>query len=139
MRQSAEIALHARVGSQRSQTGREPKAAGAVLVALDEDEALADLGQDVDVHRLVGVQAHQHQVALVAQAAKELEHEADAAVLGVELRFVEQVHQGALAAGALHQEAGLEPAEIAYLVRLVVVHRQPVALGRARLAMKAKK
>ena len=38
------------------------------------------------------VQAQHHQPALGAQLAEEIEHEADIAVLQVELRLVEQMH-----------------------------------------------
>ena len=76
------------------------------------------------------MQAHEDQPALGAQPAEEVQHEADVAVLGVELRLVEQVDQRhrrvrALAAGrparALRKRA--------HLVGLVVVDRQPVALA----------
>ena len=65
----------------------------ASLPLLHEDEALADLAQQLDVVRLVGMQADEHHPALVPQAAEEVEHEADVAVLRVELRLVEEVDQ----------------------------------------------
>ena len=46
-----------------------------------EDEALADLAQDLEVERLVRMHAQEHHVALLAQRAEEIEHEADVAVL----------------------------------------------------------
>ena len=63
--------------------------------AGDEQESPAALAQDVQVVRLFRVQAEEHQPALVAQLAEEIEHEADVAVLRVELRLVEQMDLGA--------------------------------------------
>ena len=64
-------------------------------ILVHEHLAIADFVQDIQVHRVVRVQAEEHQPAVVAQAAEEVEHEADVAVLCVELGFVEQVHQRA--------------------------------------------
>ena len=74
---------------------------------LHEQEALADLAQDLELERRRRVQAHEHQPALAAQPAEEIQHEADVAVLGVELRLVEQVHQRIGAARRLQQERRL--------------------------------
>ena len=49
------------------------------------------------------VQADEHQPPFAAQAAEEIEHEADIAVLGVELRLVEQMHHRIVAARRLQQ------------------------------------
>ena len=95
---------------------------------LDEDEALADLAQDIDVVALVRVQRDQHQPLLGAQAPEEPEHEADVAVLGAELRLVEEVDQRIGGAGALEHEVGPGAAKAADLVGLVVVDGEPVAL-----------
>ena len=62
---------------------------GGHLAAADEQEALAGLAQDVELEGRGRVQADQHQPALVPQPAKEIQHEADVAVLRVELRLVE--------------------------------------------------
>src|SRR5688572_18796693 len=102
-------------------------------MAPDEHEALADVSQDVDVQGLVGMQAHEHQAATIAKAAEEVEHEADVAVLCIELWFVEQMNAGALGVCALLQESGLEASVVTHLVRLVVMHGQSVTLGRSHL------
>ena len=98
--------------------------------ALDEDETLADLAQDVEMVALVRVQADEHRPAFGLQAAEKVEHEADVAVLGIELRLVEQVHHRIVAARGLEQEIGFAAPEAPYLVGLVVVDREAVALAR---------
>src|SRR3546814_14465830 len=90
------------------------------LPALHEHEALADLAQDLEVEVLVRVQAQEHHAALGAQAAEEVEHEADIAVLGVELWFVEQVDQRVVAAGPVHQEGRPDAPEMPDLIGLVI-------------------
>src|SRR5690606_5044646 len=90
---------------------------------LHEDEALADLLEDFEVETLVGVDAEEHQPSLRAQPAEEVEHEADIAVLRVELRLVEQVHDGIGAAGALQERVWHPGAEMPDLIGLVVVDR----------------
>jgi len=79
---------------------------------------------------LVRVQTEEDQPPLAAQLAEEIEHEADVAVLGVELRLVEQVHHRVVAARRLEQEIGLAAPEAPHLVGLVVVDGKPVALAR---------
>jgi hypothetical protein len=65
--------------------------ADARFILLHEDEALASLPEHVEMHGLVRVQAQQHRLAVVAQSSEEIKHEADVAVLRVELRPVEQM------------------------------------------------
>jgi hypothetical protein len=68
--------------------------------AIDEDEALTGFAQDVELPLLVRMETQNDQSSIGMQAAEEVEHEADVAVLRVELRLVEQVHAGARSARA---------------------------------------
>ena len=90
-------------------------------------KSLADLAQDIDVKALVRMQRDKHQPLLGAQAPEEAQHEADVAVLGTELRFVEEMDQRIVGAGALQHEVGSGAAEAADLIGLVVVDCEPVA------------
>src|SRR5438876_8951349 len=94
---------------------------------LDEDEAVRDLAEDVDVVRLVRVQGQKHQSPLGAQAPEEREHEPDVAVVDVELRLVEEMHERVVLPRAREQGVEHPPSKAAHLVGLVVVDRQPVA------------
>ena len=62
-----------------------------VHLALRERRFEEHLGQDLQVVTRCRREAHEHQAALAAQLAEEVEHESDVAVLRVELRLVEQV------------------------------------------------
>ena len=48
--------------------------------------------QDVEVPALVRMQAQEHEPPVAPQPPEEIQHEADVAVLRVELRLVEEVH-----------------------------------------------
>ena len=91
----ADVSAEALVASQRREIGGMRQ-----LAVLDEDEALADLLEDLELEARGRVQADEDQPALGAQAAEEIEHEADVAVLRVELRLVEEVDQRIVASRA---------------------------------------
>ena len=55
---------------------------------------------------LVRVHAEEHQPSFAAQPAEEVEHEADVAVLGVELRLVEEVHERIVAPARSSRKSG---------------------------------
>jgi hypothetical protein len=95
---------------------------------LDEDEALADLAEDVDVVGLVRVERYQHEPLRGAQAPEELQHEADVPVLGDELRLVEQVDERPVRGRALQQEVRPGSAEPPELIGLMMMDGEPVAL-----------
>jgi hypothetical protein len=97
---------------------------------VHEDEALAHLAQDIEVVALVRMQAQEHRPPFGAQAAEEVEHEADVAVLGVELRLVEEVHHGIGRLRGLQEKVGAGAPELPHLVGLVVVDGKAIALPR---------
>ncbi len=103
----------------------------AEAAAVDEDEAVAAFAQDLEVVGLVRMQAEKDQPIAAAQGAEEVEHEADVAVLRIELRLVEEMDQRVAPSRARHQRLRAAALERAHLVRLVVVDRQPVALAVA--------
>ena len=97
--------------------------------AIDEDEALAGFAQDLELPGFVRMQAEKHEPSVVAQPAEEIQHEADVAVLRVELRLVEKMHLRRRAPRTLEQERGPGALERADLVRLVVVDGEAVAIA----------
>ena len=98
------------------------------LAAMDEEEGLADLLQDLEVVARGRVQAYEDELALRAQLAEEVEHEADIAVLCVELRLVEEVQDRLRRRRGREQRRGNALRKRAHLIGLVVVDREPVAL-----------
>src|SRR5215213_2613663 len=121
---AAEIGPHALVGDELGEARLRGGAA-----AVHEEEALGDLLQDLEVVARVRVQADEDELALGAQLAEKVEHEADVAVLGVELRLVEEVKHRLLRRRRREQRRGNVLREGAHLVGLVVVDREPVALA----------
>src|SRR5690606_36254176 len=81
-RQASEVVANRRLPAELGQRAgmREP-------ALVHEDEPPAQLLEDLDMVGLVRVEADEHHLALVAQAAEEIEHEADVAVLHAELRL----------------------------------------------------
>ena len=99
--------------------------------SLDEDEALACVAQDIELPAFVRMQAYKHEPAVGAQPAEEIEHEPDIAVLGVELRLVEQMHVRRRTHCPFEHERWPRTLERPHLIRLVVMKREAVALAVA--------
>src|SRR4051794_32222794 len=80
---------------------------------------------------LVGLDAQEDDVSIVAQAAEEFEDEADVAILDGKLRLVEQVAEGACPLRPLQHPRHARLVESPNLVGLVIVDGEPIALGVA--------
>jgi len=99
------------------------------LALMHEQEALARLREHFEMERLVRMDAQQDDVSFVAQAAEELQHEADVAILDRELRLVEQMDERPFALCPLEHPRHPRLAKRANLVGLMIMDRESVPLG----------